>query len=286
MTAQRPLLAFFGHHKCATTWINGIMRAVCHELRLSCATIYGPRKIGNDLRAHLTAHPHDVVLYTNANYEQVRRLDGYRGFHVVRDPRDVVVSAYYAHRNSHRITEEWPELAEQRDALQAMPKEEGLLYMIEKSELIFSHMAGWNYDDPDVLQLTMEDLTKHPYERFVDVFDFLGLLDTSPLTSKKRLRYLLARQGRAFETRTKRRIPLAPPERLPAERLLGILWEQRFSAKAGGRTAGQEDASSHYRKGEAGDWRNHFKPEHVAYFKERYNPLLLKLGYEQTPDWT
>ena len=48
---------------------------------------------------------------------------------------------------------------------------------------------------------------------------------------------------------------------------------------------GIEDACSHYRKGVAGDWANHFKPQHKEYFKKNYNDVLLKLGYESTLDW-
>jgi hypothetical protein len=55
---------------------------------------------------------------------------------------------------------------------------------------------------------------------------------------------------------------------------------------AGGRAPGEEDVTSHYRKGVPGDWKLHFGPAHIDYFKQHYNDLLLKLGYEQSPDWS
>ena len=64
-----------------------------------------------------------------------------------------------------------------------------------------------------------------------------------------------------------------------------IVDRHRFSRKAGGRERGVEDAHNHYRKGVAGDWRNHFEPVHVEYFKRNYNDLLLRLGYETDPHW-
>ena len=68
--------------------------------------------------------------------------------------------------------------------------------------------------------------------------------------------------------------------------LRDIVHRHRFEVKAGGRTPGEEDRSSHYRRGQSGDWVNHFEPVHVEAFKERYNDLLLLLGYETDPDWS
>ena len=76
------------------------------------------------------------------------------------------------------------------------------------------------------------------------------------------------------------------PNRLPVERLLGIVWENDFATKANGRAPGREDPRSHYRKGTAGDWRNHFTERHVSYFKEHFGDLLVTLGYESGREWT
>jgi hypothetical protein len=40
-----------------------------------------------------------------------------------------------------------------------------------------------------------------------------------------------------------------------------------------------------FRKGEIGDWRNHFTPEHKAAFKRVAGQMLIDLGYEQDLDW-
>lgn len=70
-----------------------------------------------------------------------------------------------------------------------------------------------------------------------------------------------------------------------AERLLGIVYQNRFSRKSGGRSFGEENVKSHYRKGTLGDWRNHFNQEHIKLFKDNYNHLLIKLGYESDSNW-
>ena len=43
--------------------------------------------------------------------------------------------------------------------------------------------------------------------------------------------------------------------------------------------------SSTFRKGQVGDWHNHFSEEHVSAFKDIMGDRLIALGYEQDMDW-
>lgn len=52
-----------------------------------------------------------------------------------------------------------------------------------------------------------------------------------------------------------------------------------------GRESGQEDRKRFYRKGVAGDWKNHFSEEDKQVFKEIAGDLLIRLGYEQDMSW-
>lgn len=52
-----------------------------------------------------------------------------------------------------------------------------------------------------------------------------------------------------------------------------------FERLSGGRRQGEEDADSFYRKGIAGDWKNHFKPGLAEEFRANSNGLLRELGY-------
>jgi Sulfotransferase domain len=58
-----------------------------------------------------------------------------------------------------------------------------------------------------------------------------------------------------------------------------------FEQLSGGRSQGEEDSSSFYRKGVAGDWRNHFTKEDRRVFREEAGELLIRLGYEEDLDW-
>lgn len=60
----------------------------------------------------------------------------------------------------------------------------------------------------------------------------------------------------------------------------------RFSfARQAGRKAGQEDVKSFLRKGEVGDWRNHFTIEAAELFAEHCGDALIQAGYESDHGW-
>jgi hypothetical protein len=284
MNGKKPLYAFFGHHKGATDWINSILAQVCDELDLRFEVVHYPEMFGGDLNGFVEEYDVEFLSYDNADYEYVRQLGNLRGFHIVRDPRDICVSAYYSHLYSHGLGGQIT--AEQRNTLQDLPQAEGLLYEMECREQQFKEMHGWNYDLPNVLEMKMEKLTQNPYKNLADILIFLGLVDESPLTVKKRFFYDLYRGRCRLEERTNLKFnKFAAIDQLSVERLLGIIWENEFSKKAGGRKLGEENVKSHYRKGIPGDWKNHFEDIHYAYFLENYNDLLLKLDYENDPNW-
>jgi len=58
-----------------------------------------------------------------------------------------------------------------------------------------------------------------------------------------------------------------------------------FERHTMGRKAGQEDASSFFRKGIVGDWRNHFSKENIRIFKEIAGKTLIVAGYEKDNNW-
>ena len=56
-----------------------------------------------------------------------------------------------------------------------------------------------------------------------------------------------------------------------------------FERLSGGRSRGQEDAGSFFRKGVIGEWRDRFDGEALRRFDEYAGDLLTELGYESSP---
>lgn len=285
--AAPTLYAAFGHHKCATMWIHSIYMRAALDLGLSVAEVFLPPDFDNDLGGYVRKNNPDILLLGNAHWRDVATLDvdDVKGFHYVRDPRDIVVSAYFSHRNSH-ATDAWPELIPYREKLRRVSKEEGLFMELEFRAEQFEEMRSWRQapEAARILELRMEDLTADPFRKLSDVFEYLGLLDTEYYTPRKRVAFVISKLLRRLEHALGVPLPLKFRE-LPAERLLGIVWEHEFKRVSGGRKRGEEDAGSHWRKGVHGDWVNHLTEEHVRVFKQRYNDLLLQYGYETEADW-
>src|SRR5690348_2372028 len=192
---ERRILAYFGHHKCASTWIDGILKQVAieagfnHTVVLDKLTPHGSGQLWTNaprlrsrtpfdrslLRELMDLIGTDLVSCITSDRQQAEVLKPDRGFHVIRDPRDIIVSAYFSHRNSHP-TDGLPHLAAHRAALQDASKEEGLLLEMEFSGHELTELGDWNYGTENILELKMEEMTVRPYETFISIFRHLELM--------------------------------------------------------------------------------------------------------------
>lgn len=62
---------------------------------LKHAYLHRETMFSHNLKEFVNRERIDCISYVNADFKYVKELDGLRGFHVVRDPRDIVVSAYF-----------------------------------------------------------------------------------------------------------------------------------------------------------------------------------------------
>jgi hypothetical protein len=183
-----------------------------------------------------------------------------RVIHIIRDGRDAAVSAVHHSWNFGKKGKN-EEVEAKREAYRRDP--EGLA---ETGESIFAGnslrrmAAEWNLrvgrtveEGPDLLgeryaQVRYEDLLESPHEEVRRLLAFLG--------------------AEAGDETVRRCVEAASFERL-----------------SGGRERGEEDATSFFRKGVAGDWRSVFTEGDRRVFEEEAGGLLVELGYEKGHDW-
>lgn len=282
--ANKKIYGYFGHHKCASTWFGDIFYDVCYDLGLRYQIVYKPRDFDGDLRRYITENNIDFISYANADFNQVATLENLVGIHAVRDPRDIIVSAYFSHLKTHS-TQAWPELIAHRKRLQQCDLEAGLFHEIAFRRQQFDEMRSWkDFHGANIMQVRMEDVTSSTYQSMLSIIGFLGLLNQDHYGFSKRIEFVLAKVLRETEVRVGLPLPHIH-HALPAERILGIVWKNEFEKKAGGRKVGQENNDSHYRKGVPGDWKNHLTRNHIALIQQEYNDVILQYGYEDSPDW-
>ena len=243
------MFGYFSHHKCGTVWATSVIDDVCAAAGLTAVRHDNDTRFAGDILEWRKSHPFDFWCYTNADYTFVRGVE-VAGFHVVRDPRDLVVSAYFSHLYSHP-EQGWPRLGHYRRFLRTLSEEEGLLREMEFSAPVMADMLVWDEHPPGIRLVHFEDLIAAPAPRFCEIFADLGIL----------------------------------PGRVSEATVREIVARHAFERLSGGRKKGQEDLRHHFRKGTPGDWRNHFTPRHTEYFWRLYSSLLVKLGYESGDDW-
>jgi len=288
---------YFGHHKCASQYITTILRqsAILLGWSIKVDGIASSLPMDYQLREPFASRlvakrellrnaAYDLICLENADNAAVAIIEAnrhYRGFHVIRDPRDIVVSGYFSHRYSHKVSaEESPWLWQYRQQLATLPDvESGLRAEIEHCSTYFAHLADWNYNNPNILEVRYETLIGDPLATFLPIYDFLGI-QLSPL-DPLRMAQCLQRYGRY-----KLRRPLQDQcTTFPRRALQFLLWRNAFERKSGGRVRGVENVKHHYRKGLAGDWRHYFTPGLKDQFKQCYPSLLTTLGYERDEQW-
>ena len=183
-----------------------------------------------------------IGLYASYDgYCRVPKPVRYKTFFVTRDPRDIVVSHYFAtRRDTARVKNPlyYEQLADPAS---------GIPWMIDRlNEMgLFAAQRSWAEvsNDRNVLLLHFEDLIgNRQFECFKKILAHCDIA-------------------------------------LPDSVLNELLEAYSFQRLACGRRPGEEDTNSHYRKGVSGDWKNHFSAVHIDKFKATTNDLITICGY-------
>jgi hypothetical protein len=244
---QQPVIIHCCYHKIGTVWFGRILREVAAHFGLSFGSGHNFATI-SDFEDNRSS---DIFLDLGSHV-RLTQLGEYKGSHLIRDPRDMIVSGYFYHLWT---AESWANLprAEFRgrsykEYLNSLNVDEGLAQEIHRVNFWVPHMADWDYSNPRIYEMRYEDLIRDEQRHFAEMFRHYGFTDTAVSKSCR------------------------------------IAERYSFKKMAGGKPA-QSDSKSHLRSGKAGDWRNHFKQSHKDLFKELYPGVLRTLGYEPNDDW-
>jgi len=222
-------LIFHSHHKCATSWFAAYLDELAKRTGLS----YGHSHYSEAIPCPKT----DIFFYTNAVHSFASK-NGLSGYHIIRNPFSVILSAYYSHLKTHSLSG-WPALERQRSVLQGVDREARLFLttsFLERADFYEGAVGPlfgirtWDYFDKSFITIRMEDLVRTP-----------GLI----------LKEIVGQE-----------------KYLPDDN------EFRFENFSGGRCVGQVSEDSHYRSGDSNEWKTALPKGIVRYVREHFEPML------------
>lgn len=225
------------HHKCGTVWMKGVFSAVCDQLSLVFYT--GEQR-------HLPRR-YDVFFQDHSRFRFSTLIGPHRGLHLIRDPRDVIISGVFYHERC--TSERWLTVPNPKfqgrsyqQTLAGLPSlEEKMRFEMLHGPRSIRDMLAWNYRNPVFYEAKYEDLIEDvELRRFRAIFTFLGY---------------------------------------PEDQMADLLQLAFDGSLFSGRT------SAHVRSGQPRQWQSYFtKPLHRQ-FLECFGDALVRLGYEQNDQW-
>jgi hypothetical protein len=239
-------VAILTHHKSGTNWLHGIFQRIAYAYRLRFVTTMG------------TTVPNDFDILMSADSQISRELlpTGTRCLHLIRDPRDMLVSSTFYHETSR---EGW--LHFQRADFQGMTYQEKLRSLASFEEkLLFEldnahrwcveHIAAWDYDRSNTIEIKYEHLLAgDDLDPFIRIFRHLGFPSRSLGTC------------------------------------LSIAYHQSLYPESNLLVQKTTTQRRHIRSGRQGQWQQLFTKAVRERFRQEYGGLLIRLGYEESTDW-
>jgi Sulfotransferase domain len=236
------------HHKTGCAWMNSTFREISRRLKLRFVKVARAKQLQQQdfARRSIFFFPHASI----KEEQWLQRNVSYRIFHLIRDPRDVVISGMHYHRES---AEKWLHITREKfDGVSYQVKLNSLhgnharyLFEMENNRAI-TRIKNWNYNRPHCLEVKYEDLIRDfDMTLFTKIVTHLGFSDDELNSCRE-----------AF-------------------------WKHSIF----GGKADRVGAKLHVRSGEPRQWESVFDRPLGEAFIRRFGDILIKLGYEADDSW-
>jgi len=227
------------HHKTGTVWLFTIFQKI--------ADLYGLKTHHSLSQKDPTSF--DILLNDQSmfDFESIKRP--YKGIHIIRDPRDIIISSTFYHQKSneswlHIPNIEFKGMTYQEKINSLSSLDEQILFEMEHSsnKTIFN-ILKWDYNNENFFEIKYEQLIKNTsMSLFREIFHFLHFPQTIIPTS------------------------------------VDIAYDNSLFS-------GRISNTTHVRSGKVKQYKKYFKKIHKDKFQKLFGNALIKLGYEENHNW-
>jgi hypothetical protein len=236
------------HHKTGTVWMDGVFKAIANAIGCKYMELNPRRKQRpGELEAPLILFSHDSDFRDHPEF--LHRGD-VRILHLIRDPRDVLISAMHYHKRS---TETWLH--------EAVPGYDNRTYQ-SKLNGLKTTFQQYVFEMENSTNSTIRDMMEWQYDR----------------TNCIEARYEVLRQDKQMDcwSRIVAALGFDETEQSICRKLF---WQNSLFGNL------MLYGSKHVRSGDVEQWKREFTPQLATAFLERFPAVLQVLKYEPNNDW-
>lgn len=236
------------HHKTGTVWMSTVFKAIARRLGAHYLDFWSHfGRLDRVLKTPFILLNHNSIFSKHAS---VLRRDDVRSLHLIRDPRDVLISALHYHKRAsepwlHERIEGSNEASyQQRLNALATVHDQYLFELDNATGSTVEAMLDWQYGRPNCMEIRYEDLWgDRSLSLWRQVASFLGFEEGELEVCEK------------------------------------SFWEHSLFGKP------SRANRRHARSGEAAQWKHEFTRELAEAFLDRFPDALQVLGYEEDDRW-
>ncbi|MBT0957196.1 sulfotransferase domain-containing protein [Alphaproteobacteria bacterium KMM 3653] len=243
------------HHKTGTIWMRKVWRAISNDQEIPFMQVYRPKRLA-DLPE---SGPQICVNWSSSFPRRLMNMPEARFIHIIRDPRDVLLSGMRYHRVAPLANEkflripnpEWGGMTYQKYINALETDHERLIFEMEnKHHETLEQMLKWPYGHEGAADIKYEDLIED-----TDCAMFRGILE-----------------GFAIEG-------------LDIDRAVQSYWDLSLFGGLKKDDDRSDRVNLHVNSGAKAQWVRKMPREIAEIYAERYADALKTLGYAEDSSW-
>lgn len=260
----------FCYHKSGTILLKSVFEEFCNKNNLVFQVRMG--------KQYEIPEGADFILFGHSPIEIQNQPVGFLGVHVMRDPRDIVISGYLYHLRTTELwcihkdfdlsppidypnvpfsqrhrAEDWKKKyisslrgCSYQEKLRSLSQEDGIAFEMQHyGKWTIENMMEWDYRKNNILEIGFEEIMMDYESTFRRIFLYLGL-------AKKQL-----------------------------DEAMRIARKHNINRK----TEEEVQSMVHVYSRQTSKWHKYFSPMHKDLFLDMFGDCLITLGYESTNEW-